>query len=370
MASMTLSAEKKSSDVGGATVVIEEPPEADSSVTIDLPEKGAPGDKGNVDPEAALEEMRQKVEEATEARRKAEAAVLGAQEQSNRHLAAQQQAERLAAQRAQEVQRVRGQASEAEHTAIINALQNAEKTRDALQAQFASLGAESQWAEQAKVSSALGEVSAQIVRLKDGKAAAESREAQARQWATEEAQAQQAQQAQVQDARSQQDAWLATVDPYNAAWIRQNRDRFFNDKDFERKAIAASGYAINNKGYQAGSIEYFRFIDEAVGLRQPAQAESESTGRSVVQEPKEEPRSMAAKTVSRVSPTPTAPPSRTSTTTTSRRQEITLSAAERAHARATLTKDIIGDQDPDVVFAKHKAELMKSGRWSGERFEE
>ena len=340
-------------------------------VTVDTKESKAADTKPDDSPDTGLEDMRRQVEEAREARLRAEAAAQAAQEQAQRRLAAQQQAERLAAQRAQEVQQVRRSADDAEFAAITNALQNAEKTREALQAQYAALTAESNWADASKVNAELGEISARIVALKDGKAAAERR-AQKSEDTSSRTEAPAPYQQQL-DPRSQQDAWLAEQDPYNAAWIRQNRDRFFGDSEFQRKAVAASGYAISNMGLKVGSAEYYRFIDESVGLRkpEPAAEERNTNGRRAPETdtaPRTDARSSAAETTARSSPTPAAPPSRTLPSGGRQQVQITLTAAERAHARATLTKDIIGDKDPEAVFAQHKAKLMAEGRWSGESF--
>lgn len=349
---------------GAAETKVEKAAEGQESKAVDT--------KAADDPDAGLDEMRRRVEEATEARKRAEAATIAAQEQAQRRLAAQQQAERLAAQRAAEVQQVRRTADDAELAAITNALQNAEKTRDALQVQQAALNADSNWADAAKVNAEIGEVAARIVALKDGKLAAERRAQQQQRESEQQYQQQQQQQQYQPDPRTQQDDWLAQQDPYNAAWIRQHRDRFFADTDFQRKAVAASGYAINNKGLKVGSVEYYQFIDEAVGLRQAEQPKQQQQQQQR-QEQNAQPdaRSAASQTQSRQSPVAAAPPSRTATPSGGGKQqvEITLTAAERAHARATLTPDIIGkDKDPEAVFAAHKAKLMAEGRWSGESF--
>lgn len=306
------------------------------------------------DPAVALEAMKKQIADANTARERAEAAAREAVNQSRRAAEQQRQAEEQARRAAEEALRSRTVAAEADYNRIINGISSAEQSKKSLEGQYASLIAEGKWVEASQVNSELARVNAHLVFLEDGKAAAEAKKNQPRQE-------QQTQTTQTNN-QSTEDAWLAQQDPYNAAWIRQHRDKFFNDASFANKAVAASAYAINVLGLKAGTPEYYSQIDQAVGLAQKPEA---TTTEPPSQARTESKTSAAATTQSRSSPTVTAaPPSRTTPGSPANgRQTITLTAAERAHARATLTKDIIGNRDPEVVFAEHKARMIADGRW-------
>ena len=205
----------------------------------------------------------------------------------------------------------------------------------------------------------IGEATANIARLKDGKAALDA----ARTTAPAPAAPVQRQQSDSE----RREAWLASQNPHNAAWIRQHSDKFFGDAAFQKKATAASSYAIDVLGMAVGTPEYFKHVEEATGLRQkeaPAAARADPVTAASVPTT----RTSAAPPVA-AAPSREVPSARPGVNG----NKISLTPAEVEIARATLTPDIIGKnpdgsaKDPLVVFAQNKAKMQAEGTWDNWR---
>lgn len=299
-------------------------------------------------PESGIEDLRRQLAERDAAAKAAQ----GALEEANRRTkAAQEDAQRSA----RENQTSALHASEAEFNSIVSAISANQQRADALAQEKSKALSDGDFDKASKIDVDLGRVTARIVQLEDGKMAVEE----ARKSAPRE------QQRPEPNERERREQWLSSQNPHNAAWIRQNYDRFFGDPAFQTKAIAASQFAVNNKGLQIGTSEYLTFLDQEVGLKQRAVEESKEQA-APRQEARKSPAAPAA------APNVSAPPSRTvPTSRPGQGTPVTLTQDERNHARATLTPDIIGKnpdgsaRDPEVVFAQHKLKAIAEGRWHG-----
>lgn len=164
------------------------------------------------------------------------------------------EAENRARAQAREADTSRASATDAEHTAILNGLTSAQAEASALESEFAQLMADGKFKEAGALQAKLGRVGARIETLEAGKTAIE---------AAKKAPAQQP----VQSESEQREAFLAQQHPANAAWIRQNVNRFFTDPAFREKAAAASQYAAKVLNLTIGTPEYFQHVDEATGIK-------------------------------------------------------------------------------------------------------
>lgn len=245
--------------------------------------------------------------------------------------------------------------TEAHYQSITTTLEAEQSRARALASAKAKASADQDFDKAEQIGLEIGEVTANIAKLKDGKAVIEE----ARRVGPVAPQPVARPQPSESDRREQ---WLSQQNPHNAAWIRQHSDKFFGDQGFQRKATAASTYAIEVLGHPVGTPEYFKHVEEATGLRQkdvavahappPAAAPVHSSTRTTTAPP-------VAATPSREVPT-----SRPGV----QGNRVSLTPDEVAIARATLTPDIIGkDKDPLVVFAQNKAKMMAEGTWDGWR---
>src|SRR5258708_28642379 len=76
-----------------------------------------------------------------------------------------------------------------------------------------------------------------------------------------------AQQTQQESLEQQQERWLGTQHTSHAAWIRANREKFFGDTDFQRRAVAASTHAAHHLGYAADDPRHAAYVEEQLGMR-------------------------------------------------------------------------------------------------------
>lgn len=304
-----------------------------------------------------------------------------AEEQASRQRAERQaeaeRQQRIAAQR--EAQESRGKATEyeasafsAQYDSVVNALGLAQQEADKLASEQEAAMSEGDFKKATELNVKIGRQAARIVQLEDGKAALDAQR-QAR--AAEPAPKPQAQQ---RSEAEQREAYLATQSPKTAAWMRAH-PAYFDDIKLQNKVLAGHYLAVD-KGIVPESDEYFQFVEEHAGLRQrPVQQETRSTAAVTVERPgadaterttearpqgrqPEQQQTQPQQPTGRI---PSAAPSREAQPTTQNGRNgtrVTISAAEREHAIATALPD---DPDPVATFAKHKAALIREGKWFG-----
>lgn len=339
-------------------------PEPTEPITITVPGTGepepsptpeptpAPADES---PEAAFAQIKKQLEESTAATRRAEERAdreaAARQEEARRRVTAENQS-RVSSTRADEESAI---AREREYDSVVNALAAAESTAKQLASQKAALMAEGKWDEASVLDVQIAEVGGDLSGLKRGKAQLEE--------ARKTAPKPEPRTAEVQKTQAQiNEEWTSQLPVRSAAWIRDHADKFFGDQRFQEKVMAAANNAEKVLGLTYDSDDYFKHIEEAVGLRQ-----KETPVAAAEPEPKPEPKPAPKPApVARTSPAPAAPPSRT---TPSARPgvdtPVTLTAEERAIARATMTPEVIGKnpdgtpRDPEVVYAQRKLEIQR-----------
>lgn len=202
-------------------------------------------------------------EKAAEGNRESALEDLKAQIEAHKRAVAQERAAREAAERqAREYEsRVGGYESEAQDhrlTAINNALRAVQAEADSAERIYADALAEGNHAQAAKAQRAIAALEARALQLENGKAAIE-----------DAAQARQRQPAPIprqQPAEDPIEAWANQLTPQSAAWVRQHRDRLA-DPAVQRRVAAAHSAAIELEGLEAESPEYFRFVEERLGMR-------------------------------------------------------------------------------------------------------
>jgi len=192
----------------------------------------------NTDPIEDAKELRRQLEEA-KAARLAEAAAREAAE-------ARAQAAHAEAQRAQQT----SQLSRTDQVAT--SLSAAEARIVALKAASVEALRSGDFDKGADISVQLGELGADIARLKQEKAALENQRQQTLR-----------QPAQAEDPK---EAYIRQQSPKTQRWLRDN-PAFFDDKRLQSRVIGAHHSAVG-QGIEPESDEYFEFVEKAAGMRQ------------------------------------------------------------------------------------------------------
>lgn len=143
-----------------------------------------------------------------------------------------------------------------------------------------------------------------------------------------------------------------------AAWMRAN-PRYGTDPNFRRQ-IQGAHNLVTGQGIQPDTDQYFRRVEELVGIRQEQPAlQPQTEGGPAV--------SAAAKPVqTRTSPQVAAPPSRSVPSPQNpaggNQNTVQLTPAMREMAKIMFPKTKPTDLDPDVAYARHLAALRREGR--------
>lgn len=147
------------------------------------------------------------------------------------------------------------------------------------------------------------------------------------------------------------EAFASRLSPASAAWVRQHPETV-TDQAVNAEMLAAHHRAIR-AGIAADSPEYFAFVEERLGFRQPVQQQQQQQPAAQPQQPTQQVPARQAQ-APRV---PAAPVSREAPPATATRPNgvvIRLSQAERQMARD------LGMSELD--YAKEKAALMREGQ--------
>ena len=324
-----------------------------------------PGDNADEGFEALKRQIAAKDEELKRANDTNDAAIRQADANRERALRAERQRDEASRQAG-----VNANATQqAEYDSVVNSLSAHQTELQSLEQALQAALTEQDFAKVAKLQGQIGTATARIVQAQDAKAAIEAR-------AKQTPRQPQQQERQVDWNQIWNQPWdQQTFEKYlteqasnrTAAWMRAN-PRFATDPGFRRQLSGAHN-VLTGKGIGVDTPEYFRGIEEMVGLRT---APEETPAQQ--KPPGGDPVSQTAKPVQerqsqqRPPPAPAAAPSRQVQTSPNQPgahgTPITLTAEERAFARATMTPDIIGkDRNPEVVFAQQKAEMIRTGKW-------
>jgi hypothetical protein len=148
---------------------------------------------------------------------------------------------------------------------------------------------------------------------------------------------------------------LSTQTPSTADWMRAN-PRYFTDVAFRQQVVGAHTF-VTGKGIQADTPEYFKRINDMMGIGQP---QSEPQGGQPVSE--------AARSQSRQS-VPPAAPSRTIPSSSGDqpgKRTVSLTRAQVEFARANFKQEKPTDPAPEVQYARHLEDIRKEGRLKGD----
>lgn len=302
-------------------------------VVVDTP--ATEGDKVATAPDPAIEELRRQLDEArAEAKRRTDEA----ETERRARAAAEQRA-------SQEATRAHEMAKSTEQTqldSLNNALGRAQSDSVALVEQKAKLLADGDFVAASKLDIEIGKVAARIENIEAGKIELEKNVKNNADKPREPSE------------YEKQEEWLNKQASANQTWIRQHRDRFFGDKDFQNKAIAASQEAVSN-GLKVGSEDYIRHVETAVGLRvAPAQTAQEPA--AVVHSAPGPTATSSSPLSSAAAPRPpAAPPSGGSPRDpkSSGGRVLTITADEKKFCE-------LNDIDP-VAYARNREEMRKQG---------
>jgi hypothetical protein len=261
-------------------------------------------------------------------------------------------AERRAALADQEAKRSAAIASDSQFDSIANALNASEREMEHLVQLKRSANEEGRHDDAAKIDAQMSKVGARVVQFETAKAQLEEE----RKRAPAVVEQTMVQPTVSDDQRREQ--FLANLPPQSAAWIRGlPNNRYFTDPAFAAKVNAAAQYAEQVKGINHNSGEYFRFIEQEIGMATAPVATS--VAAATVQE--------RHSATPRVAAPVSAAPSRSVPDAVGhpkRASQVTLSADERAHAKMMFSGPEYKGQDPEVLYAKNKLALINDPRSS------
>lgn len=281
--------------------------------------------KPTEDVSAGLEQLRQQLADTTrretEARQHADSERRRADEEARRRAEVERQTVDL-----------RKNASQAEYDAISAGLTNSKAELDRITNDMTRHYEAGEFSEVAKLQARMATIGGQIAQMESGLRVADE----ARQAPTPPPAA--APQVQQQDDYGRREQFLQQQSPATADWLRRN-DRFFNDLSFQAKVVKAADYAVGGKGLIKDTPEFFRYIENEVGLQTPA--------APVLQQQQQ-----------RHAPIAAAPSSGGSVPAPIRgTAQVQLSKEERELARHIFADS----KDPDRDYAREKLALAESG---------
>ena len=160
-----------------------------------------------------------------------------------------------------EAQRIRESAQVSDQAAVTYALSAAQQEEERLQAELTAAGEAGDFRRLGEVSAKLGRVGARIEQLQAGANAFETRRAEALR----------SEPARPVTPADPIEADLAQRTPRTAAWLRDHRE-FYTDRKFNQRVTGAHSLAIAND-LQPDTDEYFRFVEETIGLTKPVAAQ-------------------------------------------------------------------------------------------------
>lgn len=324
--------------------------------------------KISTDPEEGIELLRQQL-----ARRDTE---LLQEREARRHSeAARVEAERAARDHAGKAEQFRAQASDASYDSVVNAIGAASAELESATARQVDAYEKGDFSAVAKLNGEIGRISARIEGLETGKVQMDQR----RQAPNQAQPVQQFQETAEQVNRrpwSQHefDRYIGTRTPRSAQWVRSHPE-FAADPLFRTRVIGADGYVADTLGIPRDTDEYFRRVEEALNLgtassavSQAGQMSSRDSGdlqqqQAVVAQQLAAQQSVAAAQRQRAA-VPAAPPSRSVPTSRGNMSgtQITLSEEERKTAHLIMPPKIKDtDPDPEVLYAKHKIDMIRQG---------
>ena len=281
------------------TVIVEKEPETQ--------------EKGNIDQDEGIKDLKLKLEQERMAR---------------------SEAERQARQAQQQVHQANNEVHDSNLQLVRNAIETVKGTSEHLKRAYAEALSVGDYGKSAEIQEAMSINSARLMELERGRVAMENAPPQAAPQA-----------AQQQRANDPVESLASQLSPKSADWVRKN-PQCVTDPRLYQKMVAAHNLAVAD-GYSPDTDDYFGFIEDTLKINRrqaPARVEAET----------DDPLSSASAPAQRRSAPPAAPVTRAGTANGQRPDVVRLSRAEAETARD------LGMTEQE--YARNKQLLKKEGR--------
>jgi hypothetical protein len=223
--------------------------------------------------------------------------------------------------------RARAESQDSQLHLVKTAIEKIEQQNEVLKGNYAKALADQDYTEAATIQLSMSENSANLVSLRQGKAALEKQP-----------------KPQMRAPVDIVEQFVERMTPRSASWVRAHPD-YVRDPKKNAKMIAAHNFIKDD--VTVDSDEYFSRIEEMLGLKTEAKAPPESKIEEL------DPMADTAKPVRKAAP-PAAPVTRSGTTNGKRANTVTLTSDEREAARDSGLSD--------EEYARNKIALQKEGR--------
>lgn len=254
------------------------------------------------DPAAGIESLRRQIA-AYEERAKAQQQDLeNSRKSADAARVAREEAERRAAKAHNEAVATEREMRESRYEAVVHALSASQGQLAQSKSAYKQAMIDSDFDKAAEIAAEIGTVSARISQLEAGKLEHESQSRRGDGGRVER-------EREPESIKDQQDSFIQRLPPRSAAWVREHRERYFNDSAFQNMVSGAHQLAVG-RGIQQDSDGYFDFIEKECGLRQRDEPHVEHQEGAAAPPPAptaKSPTSTAAASAPRRSPTPSAP---------------------------------------------------------------
>lgn len=327
-------------DDDGNGVIIEGAPE----VVIQQPAQEAPAITD--DPQIGIDDLRRQIDDHKQRARIAE-------ENAARERQARLDSESRAANAEHQAMQARTQATDAQYESIVNALATTERELQQLQMLKEQAMERNDNAAASKLDVQMGKATARNVQLETAKN-------QIDEIRKQQPPVQQQQMQQHRSVEQEREAYLAQLNPRAANWIRSH-PQYFTDPAFQQKVNGAAAYAQGVKGHDPSGDDYYRFIEEEVGLSQraaPTPAPAPVSTAAVTQHRQSAPPPPVAAMAGR----PTSAGPSNAPLANSNPNHVPLTPQEREIARILFAKQKPTDPDPEVAYARNKQRLQREGK--------
>jgi hypothetical protein len=292
---------EKDEDQPETTVIVEKEPETQ--------------EKGNIDQDEGIKDLKLKLEQERMAR---------------------SEAERQARQAQQQVHQANNEVHDSNLQLVRNAIETVKGTSEHLKRAYAEALSVGDYGKSAEIQEAMSINSARLMELERGRVAMENAPPQAAQQTAP----------QQQRVNDPVEALASQLSSKSADWVRKN-PQCVTDPRLYQKMVAAHNLAVAD-GYSPDSDDYFGFIEDTLKINQrrqaPARVEAET----------DDPLSSASAPAQRRSAPPAAPVTRAGTASGQRPDVVRLSRAEAETARD------LGMTEKE--YALNKQLLKKEGR--------
>jgi hypothetical protein len=148
-----------------------------------------------------------------------------------------------------------------------------------------------------------------------------------------------------------------------ADWVRAHPE-FARDPAFRDRVTAVDGYVTKVRGIERDTPEYFEAVEREIGLHGDRDDDDGGGHVSYAPAPARSPTTSASSSQSRSSPAYAAPVTRSPAPSrhTQNNGTVTLSPQEREMARNLFNGPAYKGQDPDLIYARQKAILVREGK--------